>query len=248
MRASRGRHGWFPFTDGELQMAVAVYGVLITVLGLAGVEQRVLLWSTGAFAVLAYFAGLLVHAQRPANQLIFLSDGAVAGAGYADSFRRVSRCLYLMHIDDDQPSDELLGLYRTLLERGVQIRRTVFLRHDAAPSSYDWIVRFGNHQNLQHRVVLPEQASVMRHGFVVVDDKLVLLSVPGHEAIDGHPYTERLVLRHLLLIEDQQVASAFLRVHEKIWQHATPVADVAELASPVLVKGPCRVRQNPVSD
>ena len=248
MAASCGRHGWFPFTDGELQMAFAVYGILIAVLGFGGVEQRGLLWSTGAGAVLAYFAGLLVHAQRPANQLIFLSDGAVAGAGYADSFRRVKRCLYLMHVDDDQPSDELLGLYRTLLDRGVQIRRTVFLRRDAAPSSYDWIVRFGNHRNLQHRVVLPEQASVMRHGFVVVDDKLVLLSVPGHEAIDGHPYTERLVLRHLLLIEDQQVASAFLRVHEKIWQHASPVADVAELASPAFVTTPSRVLEGPVSD
>lgn len=232
MSGARSRPSWFPFADGELQMAFAMYGVIVTVLGFAGLDPHLLLGATALFALLAYFAGLLVHAQAGKNQLIFLRGGAIAGLGYAESFRRVKRCLYLMHVDDDAPSDELLALYRTLLDRGVQIRRTVFLRPDAAPSAYEWIVRFGNHQNLQQRVVLPDQAAVMRHGFVVVDDRLVLLSVPGHEAIDGHPYLEKLVLRHLLLIADQQVAAAFLRVHEEIWQRAMPLGDVAELDGP----------------
>lgn len=215
----------------EVQMGLAIYGLLITVLTFVGVTSSALLWGTLGFMSFGYLAGLLVQAARGVPRLVFLREGGVGGAGYIESFRSVERCLFLMHVDDDPPSDDLQALYRTLLGRGVQIRRTVFLRPDAAPSAYDWIVRFGNHPNLHHRVVLPEQASIMRMSFVVVDERVVLLSVPGHEAIDGQAYTDRLVLKHLLRIDDRQVATAFQRIHEGIWQHAKPIADVKDLLS-----------------
>lgn len=243
MAPARRSSPWFPFVNQEVQVALAVLGVALTALPFAGASPETVLWSIPGGLLGLYVVGLLAHRIGAGPKVEFIPNGGVGGAGYLRAFRRARRCLYLMHVDDDPPNEELQGLYRVLLERGVQIRRTVFLRQDAAPSAYDWIVRFGNHPSLQHRVVLPNQASVMRHGFVVVDDKLVLLSVPGHEAIDGQPYTEKLVLRHLLVIDDQQIATAFLRVHEVIWQHAKPLVDVAQLADSERLSALVRARR-----
>ena len=55
-------------------------------------------------------------------------------------------------------------------------------------------------------------------GFVVVDDSTVLFSVPGWEAIDAAPYTNRLVLRHLLIVREPEMASVFQRLHQDLWE------------------------------
>ena len=225
------KDAWFPFRSDELQVGLGLFGFLVTGLALAGIDPKTLAWASLLFIVLFYLAGLLVQARRAARALRFVHDGGIAGSGYLEPFRQARRCLFLMHVDDDPPSEELQALYRTLLERGVEIRRTIFLRPDAAPAAYEWIARFGNHPNLQQRVVLPDQAAAMRLSFVVVDDAVVLLSVPGTQAIDAQPYTARFVLRHLLRIEDATVASVFMRVHEDLWQSAEPLADAALLVA-----------------
>lgn len=229
MDSQRSPSLWWPFSASELQAGLGVFGFAATALAFAGMEPQVLAAASLGYAVLFYLAGLLVHSRRAARTLTFFENGGVAGAGYLESFRRVKRCLFLMHVDDDPPSEELQALYRRLLEHGIQIRRTVFLRSDATAMAYDWIIRFGDHPNLRQRFVPPEQASVMRFSFVVVDESVVLLSVPGREPIDGSPYTSQLVLRHLLRIEDRDVAGVFLKVHEDIWQHAQPLGSAAEL-------------------
>ena len=152
--------------------------------------------------VVAYLAGLLVYARRHARRFVFIRDGGVRGEGYKDPFRRAKRSLLLMHVDDDTPSAELQELYRTLLDRGVRMRRTVVVRREGNPEGYAWIAAFGNHPNLQQRVLPPEVASVMPLSFVIVDESLVILSVPGYAAIDTHSYSPGLLLRHLVVLDD----------------------------------------------
>lgn len=125
-----------------------------------------------------------------------------------------------MHVDDDPPSEELLGVYRTLLSGGVQIRRVLFLR--SASDTLKWVSEFGEHPNLMQRLVAPDDARFTRMSFAVVDGTDVLVSVPGDDPIDDDVYAPRLVLRHLLVIADREVAGVFARAHEGIWRHAHP--------------------------
>lgn len=229
--SQRDSNPWFPFDSNELQLVLGVFGFGATLATVAGVGSVPFAVGSAGFLACAYLAGLLVHARRAARSLTFWAGGAVAGQGCLDSFRRVRRCLYLMHIDDDAPSEELQALYRRLLARGVQIRRIIFLRSDAELSAYNWIVQFGDHENLQQRIVMPTHATAMRFSFALVDDAAVLLSVPGVEPIDGSPYTKHFMLRHLLRIEDQRVASVFLKIHGDLWQRAEPMPRVATLAT-----------------
>lgn len=220
---------WFPFSGDEVQMCLAVLGAAATTATLAGASSDAVLWGTGVASVVAYLAGLAVHARRVGPMVTLVRGGAERGDGYIAAFRSVQRCLYLMHLDDDPPGAELLALYRVLLERGVQIRRLVMVREDASVSAYRWIADFGDHPNLQHAVVFAERAALLHMGFVLVDGRVVLLSVPGHEAIDGKPYSDRLVLRHLLRIDDAEVAAAFLRIHEDLWARARLLTSASEL-------------------
>jgi hypothetical protein len=178
-----------------------------------------------------------VHARGVGPRVTFLRGGAEKGDGYMDAFRSVHRCLYLVHLDDDPPGAELQALYRVLLDRGVQIRRLVMVREDATCAAYQWIVDFGDHPNLQHAVVVAERASLLHMGFVLVDGRVVLLSVPGHEAIDGKPYSDRLLLRHLLRIDDVEVAGAFLRIHEDLWARARVLSSSSELLALLAASG-----------
>ena len=68
----------------------------------------------------------------------------------------------------------------------------------------------------------------MRFGFVVVDEKCVILSVPGAAAMDAEGYASRFVLKHLLAIDDPDVAETFAEVHSQLWSRAT-VLDNEEL-------------------
>ena len=107
--------------------------------------------------------------------------------------------------------------------RGVELRRVIFIRPDHAPGAYDWVHRFGRHERLQQRVILPDRADVMRLSFVVVDERWSILSVPGDAAVDGEGYAGRYLLRHLLAIEDAEIAEAFTEVHRQLWRRATVV-------------------------
>ena len=225
---------WFPFSIPEVEVTLAVYALSTSTLAFLGVEKRPLAWFTLGYLALAYMAGLMVHARRPGFTL--LRDGALRGAGYARFFRGATRSLLLLHTDDDSPSDELLGLYRTLLDRGIELRRVIFIRPDHAPGAYDWVHRFGRHERLQQRVILPDRADVMRLSFVVVDERWSILSVPGDASVDGEGYAGRYVLRHLLAIEDAEIAEAFTEVHRQLWRRATLVDETLFAGLPRLPK------------
>lgn len=233
---------WWPFTTDELQVALGIYGFVATTLAFTGLEPRVLAWCSVAFVALFYLAGLLVHARAAGKKLSMVPEGGLGGVGHIAPFRAVRRCLFLMHVDDDAPQRDLLNLYRKLLERGVEIRRLVFLRANATPSAYDWLIEFGDHEHLQHRVVFPDQVLPVHFSFAVVDDRCVMLSVPGWEAIDGRPYATHLVLRNLLVLRERSVASVFQNMHEEMWERALPLSSVAELSDPKRLAARCQKR------
>jgi len=87
--------------------------------------------------------------------------------------------------------------------------------------------RFGGHGRLLQRLVHREQAALMRLSFVVVDERFVLIAVPGDAAVESEAYSARFVLRHLLVIEDPDVARAFSEVHGQLWRRAEPLPDSA---------------------
>lgn len=209
---------------------MGAFAFLTTCLAFVGVERRALAWAALGYVILVYVAGLLVHSRRISFE--FIRDGALRGSGYVPYFRRARRSLLLLHTDDDPPGEELLGLYRTLLDRGVELRRILFIRADRAPSAYSWVQSFGRHDGLRQRVVLPDRADVMRVSFVVVDERWVMISVPGDAAIDAEDYASSYVLRHLLVVEDPQVAEAFTEVHSQLWRRASDLKDEALLSDP----------------
>lgn len=217
----RSARDWAPFSAVEIEVFLAAIAFVVGTASLAGIDSNVLAGFSAGMLVVGYLAGLLVYARRQATPVQFIEAGALRGAGYFDSFRRAKRSLLLMHLDDDPPSDELLGLYRSLLDRGVQIRRIVFLREAVSAHGYEWICRFGTHDNLLQRAVPAELSTVIRSGFAVVDSSEVLLALPGYEPIERRPYTESLVLRHLLAVRDERLAEVFARVHEEVWERAS---------------------------
>lgn len=225
----RGRL-WFPFTTTEFEVALGLLGLLITALSLTDIGREVTLCVAAGFAIATYLAGLLVRAQASAAAFRFVENGGMRGVAYIDAVRRAKKSLLLQHVDDDAPSDELLGLYRTLLERGVFLRRTVFLRPDSRPEGLRWIRDFGTHANLEQRLVLPEQAQLQRWSFVVVDEREVVISMPGTSALDTETYNSSVVLRHAMVLRDRAVAAAFVRIHEHAWRQAIPVEDPAAFA------------------
>lgn len=221
---------WFPFTSTEVHAVLAVYGFFATLLVFFGVGAEVLAIGSVIYVTLCYISGLLVHARERTGRLEFVKSGAIGGTGYVEAFTNTRRSLLLMHIDDDPPRDDLLDTYRKLLNRGIQIRRIVCLRPAAKDSAYDWIVKFGNHPNLSQRVVRPQPAELMQSSFAVIDDNIVIISVPGWEAIDSRPYVTELIFRHLLVMRDRTIASIFLRMHRDLWDHAYPLTDAKQLA------------------
>lgn len=219
--SQRSTPRWFPFTSTEIEVSLGVFAFLESLLVLLAVEREVLGTFAIAYVASVYFAGLIVHHRR--SPFTFVRDGALRGEGYLPYFRRAKRGLLLMHTDDDPPGEELLGLYRAHLERGVEIRRVIFLRPEQGDGALDWVRRFGSHERLLQRLVRREQAALTRLSFVVVDERFVLLAVPGDTAIESEAYSARFVLRHLLVIEDADVARAFSEVHGQLWRRAGPL-------------------------
>lgn len=217
---SRARD-WFPFSVGEIEFALAVGGFLVTSLALVGVPAETLAIGTGLCLLVAYLAGLLVYDRRGLRVFHFVEDGGVRGSGYVPYFRAARHSLFLTHTDDDAPSEELLGLYRRLLARDVQLRRVTFLR--PRTESVRWLAEFGEHPNLEQRVVPPERADLLPLSFAVVDESVVVVSVPGYSALDASQYATRFVLRHLLVIHDVAVAQVFLEIHRQLWDRALPL-------------------------
>lgn len=220
-------NAWWPFTATEFELALAVLGLAVTGLSLFGGRGEVVAASAVVAAAWAYLAALFVRAREAGASFEFIEDGGLRGCGYVEPVRRARTSLLLQHVDDDAPSEELRAMYRECLERGVALRRLVFLRRESRPESLRWIAEFGEHPNLEHRIVLPEQADMMRWSFVVVDEREVVISIPGISPLDSATYSSTVVLRHVVRILEPSVAAAFVRIHEHIWQAAKPVDDVA---------------------
>lgn len=155
----RSGRGWFPFTVGEVELVLAVVGFAVTSLAFVDVPPRLLAVGSGVCLAVTYLAGLLVYERRGLRVFDFIEDGGLRGGGYVPYFRTAEHSLFLTHTDDDAPSEELLGLYRTLLARGVQMRRVTFLR--AGAESARWLAEFGEHPNLEQRVVPSERAGLL---------------------------------------------------------------------------------------
>ena len=221
---------WLPFTATELQVVLGVLGVIAAALSYASFDPKTVLITGAAYLVVFYLAGLLVQARRQVRVFEFLENGGIRGDGYIPYFRAARRSLFLIHADDDSPSDELLAVYRNLLDRGVELRRVLFLREGAA--GVTWVARFGDHQGLLQKAILPDQAQVMRFSFVVVDEELVILSVPGFGPLDDGSYSPTFVLRHLLLMHDAAVARVFLRMHGDLWSQGVAITSADDLADP----------------
>ncbi len=209
---------WFPFSATEFQVALGVLALLESCLGFLGVAAYLLAWSTLGFLILTYIAGLLVYSRRGA--FAFHLNGALQGRGYLPYFRKAQHSLLLLHVDDDPPGEELLGLYRGLLDKGVELRRILFVRPEQAPHAFEWVAQFGEHKGLQQRLVPPEQADLVRMSFVVVDERWVIIAVPGGAAVHGEDYSKNLIMRHLLAIDDANVAAGFTTIHEQLWRRA----------------------------
>ncbi len=207
---------WYPLTSNETQVALAVAGLLGTALEVSGLPLSVVVASIASFLGIAYFAGFLARAAS--SQFAFVEHAARGGAGYLPYFRRARKSLLLIHVDDDPPVPELTGLYATLLEKGVEIRRLIIRRPEALPEAYDWVGRLEPHPRLIQREVPPPEAALGALSFAIVDESTVLIAVPDVSATEAAPYSSGFFLRHLLVVDDARVAAAFVRVHELLWK------------------------------
>ena len=156
-----------------------------------GVQGQSLAWIALVYVTLAYGCGLLVHRQKGVFE--FVRGGALQGSGYIPYFRRARNSLLLVHADADPPGEELLGLYKGLLSRGVEVRRIIFVRSEQDSDTYRWIEQFGVHEQLMQRVVPPSQAELVRSSFVVVDERCVIVAVPGSSPLDEESYARKFV-------------------------------------------------------
>lgn len=212
---------WFPFRAVELEVVLGVVGFGVTVATLLGVPGPLIAAVAGLTLLGTYLAGLSIRAGASVARVHL--DAAFRGRGYASIFRRARSSLLLMHVDDDAPDPELLGLYSVLLDRGVQVRRLVFVRHAHHPDGLRWIDDFGDHPNLTQRVIQTSTAPNLSLSFAIIDEVAVLLALPGYRAAENEPYSERLVLRNLVELRKSEVTRAFLEVYEAAWRRGTPL-------------------------
>lgn len=211
-----------PFGASELALVLGVGSLGAALANYAGAGGETVAAGCVLFLVLSYFAALLAKAAGRPRELTFVPDGGVGGCGYVDAFRAARQSLLLMHLDDDAPVRELLTLYASLLDRGVQVRRMILVRPDHDAGGLRWIAEFGAHVNLQQRITA-SPAATLPLSFAIVDEGLVLIAVPGFHVTDSEPYTERMVLRHLLVLRRTEVTRAFLEIYEKLWLRAKPI-------------------------
>src|SRR5262245_27453672 len=115
----RGRlRQWFPFSPTEIQIALGLLALGTTSLLLFGAPEHAVGWGSLATVAFFYLAGLLAYSHSA--EYSYIRDGSLGGHGYVQFFRKARKSLLLIHIDDDSPGPELLGLYRRLLDQGVE--------------------------------------------------------------------------------------------------------------------------------
>ncbi len=216
------RNALLPFTVRELEFALGFVGVGATAATLLGAPGPLVVAGGAGALVGLYLASVFAYASRSRIVDVRL-DGALHGRGYVRAFRRARKSLLVMHIDDDAPNEELLGLYRVLLDRGVEIRRLIFVRPDHNPEGIRWVLESGWHDRLRQRYVSTEPGALLTLGFAVVDESAVLVAVPGFDPTDTEPYSERIVLRHLAELRNPAVTRAFLEIYESAWRRAHPL-------------------------
>lgn len=226
MNERQGSHqpGWFPFSATEVQVFLGVAAFITGLGAYAGMDPKLLAWGSIGSVVMSYLAGLLAHGQSVAADLQFIRDGGVRGDGYREPFRKATTSLLVMHVDDDTPGRELRALYEDLLDRGVQIRRLLFLHPEQEPEVYDWVTEACLHQNLQQRALVCVHANTMPFSFAIVDETIVLIAVPGFDVTDTEPYAERMIFRHLLVIKRSEITRAFLEIYDRLWRQARLVS------------------------
>ena len=213
---------WFPFTTAQVEIALGLAGLGATAASLLEAPGPLVALGTAGFLLLAFLVGLLAMAAGNRVARVHL-DGALRGRGYARLFHKARRSLLLIHLDDDAPDAELLGLYRNLLDRGIAIRRLIFVRPDHRSAGIHWIAEFGQHDGLRQKCIEAEFASPLPLSFAVVDEDVVLLAVPGFHATETGAFTDGVVLRHLIEMRDAAITRAFLEVYESAWHQGTLV-------------------------
>ena len=211
---------WFPFTASEI--ALGVCGLGATAATLLGVPGPWVVAGTAGSLSAFFSAGLLARAAGNRVARVDL-DGALHGRGYTRVFQQVQRSLLLIHLDDDAPNEELLGLYRSLLARGVEIRRLIFVRPDHQDGGIRWIENFGAHEHLRQRVIECDPGSPLMLSFAVVDDRVVLLAIPGFHKTETAPFATACFLRHLVELRHPAITRAFLEVYESAWRRGRSV-------------------------
>lgn len=221
------RSPWFPFSWGELEVAIGVVGAIAGLASYSKVPVPLTFLLVAFVSTALYLAGLLIRTRESVRTFEFLEEGAVKGEGYVPYLRKARRSLFLTHVDEDAPSDELLAVYRTLLGRGVEMRRVIFLREGGAGTA--WVGRFGRNDRLLQRAIPPGRGEVMRLSFVVVDEETVLVSLPGFSQVDQSGYARGFVLRHLVVMHDRSVAQVFLRMHGDLWSQGHSIASPEDL-------------------
>lgn len=214
---------WFPFAAVEVEIALGIAGLGATAASLLGAPGPTVVMGTAGFLFALTVITLMARAATNRVAKVAL-DAALHGRGYTRVFRQAKRSLLLIHLDDDAPDDELLGLYRTLLDRGIAIRRLVFLRPDHRPEGIRWITEFGPHPLLRQRFVEVGAGTPLSLSFALVDEDLVLLAVPGFHPTETELYSDNIVLRHLIELQHPAVTRAFHEVYEAAWNRATPFA------------------------
>ena len=214
---------WFPFTAGEIQIALGVFGFIASTLSFGGADQQTLALASCGFVVVTYLSGLLVYSRRAGYTFRFVQDGALRGHGYLEHVREAKHSLLLIHADDDSPSEELLLEYSRLLDKGVELRRIIVQRSIQPMAAWEWVTQFGDHERLEHRLIDQALGEVVRLSFVVVDEEVVILSVPSGSPALGEPYAEGLLFSHLLVVRDRSAAEAFVQAHSQLWRRAKPV-------------------------
>lgn len=213
---------WLPFKASEVELLLGIAGLGATAASLLGAPGGWVVAGTGIFLFLAFTLGMLaVHAGNRVATVHL--DGALHGRGYVSAFGAARHSLLLIHLDDDAPGEELLGLYRSLLGRGVEIRRLVFARRDHHPDGIGWISDFGPQPRLHQRFVETEPGAPLMVSFAIVDEGIVLLAVPGFRPTETEPYSGAVVLRHLIELRHPAITRAFLQVYEAAWRRARPL-------------------------
>ncbi|MFN3242147.1 MAG: hypothetical protein ACE37K_11595 [Planctomycetota bacterium] len=215
---------WFPFTTAQVEIALGLAGLGATAASLLEVPGPTVALGTAGFLLLTFLVGLLAAASGNRVARVHL-DGALHGRGYADLFRHAHRSLLLIHLDDDAPHDELLGLYRRLLERGIEIRRLIFVRPDHRQAGVRWIREFGPHELLRQRFVETASGNPLPLSFAVVDEDAVLIAVPGYHPTETETFGDGLVLRHLIELRHPTITRAFLEAYESAWRRGTRLED-----------------------